>query len=577
MNEQLKTLAWGVLAWGLAYWLLRFLGVFSDSPWRVVVVLVPLAVVVGFLGFPLWRDRRLLLGGGFLIFFVAYCMLFAVADGTEVLSGRRQVLAGFDDATPRSFLGLTRLADWHYLFVPPAPDADDLVIVTVEPFEGKSRVDARRVLAGLVKTAADHGARAVVFDFYLSGASNVDRILCHHVQKARDGGTSVFFGSHLEERDGILIRRRLPDSLACLGEDSLSSLAGYRESDGIVRMVPTTQPGDDSVPALGVRVAQALEPGFAAGPRLVQFVAPEHGIPTLDGPLTEDRAAILEGKVVLVGSRREDDRHRTPFGLRRGVEIHAFSAVSLVSGHFIRRLDRFWSFPVVFGLCYILTLIQASGAGTRALFAGGAIVSLTLVAGAALAMRGLVWVDAVYPLVAVWVLVVLLSGGAALQRGRRAARGTETRGDPDGSEPEEGDVFDVFLAHNGADKRAVRKLAERLEARGLRPWLDVEELIPGQPWVPALEKAIESVRSAAVIVGKDGIGPWEQRELWGCLEQSVERGMPVIPLLLPGDYEAPKLPLFFGQLHWLDCRRGLTEEKLDGLEWGITLVKPNRR
>jgi len=42
--------------------------------------------------------------------------------------------------------------------------------------------------------------------------------------------------------------------------------------------------------------------------------------------------------------------------------------------------------------------------------------------------------------------------------------------------------FDVFLCHNSKDKPTVRRLATLLSERGVRPWLDEDELRPGVPW-----------------------------------------------------------------------------------------------
>ena len=61
-----------------------------------------------------------------------------------------------------------------------------------------------------------------------------------------------------------------------------------------------------------------------------------------------------------------------------------------------------------------------------------------------------------------------------------------------------------------------------------------------------------------------------------CLSQLVQRKLPVIPVLLPGCPNPPKLPLFLGEVTWVDLRGGLIEEGLDRLEWGITGRKPNR-
>jgi hypothetical protein len=136
--------------------------------------------------------------------------------------------------------------------------------------------------------------------------------------------------------------------------------------------------------------------------------------------------------------------------------------------------------------------------------------------------------------------------------------------------------FDVFLSHNSKDKPAVRKLAEVLRARGLKVWLDEWELVPGRPWQEALEEVIETTGASAVLVGKDGLGPWQNNEMRSCLSEFVNRKLPVIPVLLPGTPKAPKLPIFLQAFHWVDLRGGLKEEEIDRLQWGITGEKPNR-
>jgi hypothetical protein len=135
--------------------------------------------------------------------------------------------------------------------------------------------------------------------------------------------------------------------------------------------------------------------------------------------------------------------------------------------------------------------------------------------------------------------------------------------------------FDVFLSHNSRDKPAVHELKRRLEDRGIRVWLDEEQLVPGRPWQPLLEKGIEGAATGAVLVGKDGIGPWEHAEMRALLRQAVESGKPVIPLLLPNAPPTkPPLPLFLEDYTWVDLRSGFADEGIDSLIWGITGKKP---
>ena len=129
--------------------------------------------------------------------------------------------------------------------------------------------------------------------------------------------------------------------------------------------------------------------------------------------------------------------------------------------------------------------------------------------------------------------------------------------------------FDVFLCHNGIDKPAVKQIGEQLKEQGLLPWLDVWELRPGLPWQRALEEQIEHIKAAAVFVGKDGMGPWQQMELEAFLREFVRRDCPVIPVLLDYAHEEPQLPVFLRGMTWVDFRKA-DPKQLENLIWGIT-------
>jgi hypothetical protein len=129
--------------------------------------------------------------------------------------------------------------------------------------------------------------------------------------------------------------------------------------------------------------------------------------------------------------------------------------------------------------------------------------------------------------------------------------------------------FDVFLCHNSRDKPEVKALAVRLMERGIKPWLDEWELRPGLRWQPLLEEQIRAVKSAAVFVGADGIGPWQTEEIGAFLSTCVERGIPVIPVLLREAPLQPALPLFLAQRTWVDFRSS-EPDPLERLVFGIS-------
>ena len=172
------------------------------------------------------------------------------------------------------------------------------------------------------------------------------------------------------------------------------------------------------------------------------------------------------------------------------------------------------------------------------LLLGAAVLSSAVVASAALAMRaGLIWIDVSYPLLALWGMVAVLAEARACSGGGSRRDGPQRRGsEPGRSEaaPVTRVPFDVFLSHNSRDKPAVIELGGGAARRGMRVWLDQWELVPGRPWQEAIEGVIETVVSAAVLIGKR-----RHRPMGGardaCLPGPVRRRrLPVIPVLLPG-------------------------------------------
>ena len=81
--------------------------------------------------------------------------------------------------------------------------------------------------------------------------------------------------------------------------------------------------------------------------------------------------------------------------------------------------------------------------------------------------------------------------------------------------------FHVFLSHNSIDKPVVERLAEQLRVRGLKPWLDKWELVPGKLWQDGLAAGIERSGCCAVFLSAADIGAW-QRSCWRSSERCGE-------------------------------------------------------
>jgi hypothetical protein len=131
--------------------------------------------------------------------------------------------------------------------------------------------------------------------------------------------------------------------------------------------------------------------------------------------------------------------------------------------------------------------------------------------------------------------------------------------------------FDVFISYNSLDQSQIIEVYKWLKKTGLKPWLDIFEARPGLAWQDAIQDGIENSKAVAVFVGQSNLGPWETPEMNAALREQVARKCPVIPVILPGIEEVPRLPLFLQGNTWVDFSAGLFDATARyRLYWGIT-------
>jgi hypothetical protein len=103
----------------------------------------------------------------------------------------------------------------------------------------------------------------------------------------------------------------------------------------------------------------------------------------------------------------------------------------------------------------------------------------------------------------------------------------------------------VFLCHASQDKPVVRDLYKKLAAEPwIDPWLDEEELLPGQDWNLEIEKAVESSDAVIVCVSstsitKEGYVQKELRKVLDIALEKLEGAIFVLPVRLD-DCDLPR-------------------------------------
>jgi hypothetical protein len=135
-------------------------------------------------------------------------------------------------------------------------------------------------------------------------------------------------------------------------------------------------------------------------------------------------------------------------------------------------------------------------------------------------------------------------------------------------------AFDTFISYNSADLDHAKALHRLLAQRGLKPWIDTQDLRPGASFQDALEESLQGARSVLACIGPRDRGPWQREEIRVALSRSAAERLPVIPVLLPGAPRAPDLSAFLKERSWVDLREGIDDEGLDRIVWGITGAKP---
>lgn len=114
----------------------------------------------------------------------------------------------------------------------------------------------------------------------------------------------------------------------------------------------------------------------------------------------------------------------------------------------------------------------------------------------------------------------------------------------------------VFLCHASADKPAVRKLYRYLKQRGVQPWLDEINLLPGQDWQVEIPNALFSSDVIVVCLSKNSIDKegYVQKEITFALDKALEKPEGII-FIIPARLEECNIPSRVSSFQWVDLFR----------------------
>lgn len=121
----------------------------------------------------------------------------------------------------------------------------------------------------------------------------------------------------------------------------------------------------------------------------------------------------------------------------------------------------------------------------------------------------------------------------------------------------------IFISYAREDQGRVEPIYRSLKQAGYKPWLDREELLPGQDWELEITQAIRQSKFFLACLSRQSLGKtgFVQKELKRALDVLDEQPEGQI-YLLPVRLEPCDLPIRFAKLQWCDAFEGEGLEKL---------------
>jgi len=111
----------------------------------------------------------------------------------------------------------------------------------------------------------------------------------------------------------------------------------------------------------------------------------------------------------------------------------------------------------------------------------------------------------------------------------------------------------IFISYSKEDKKVTCSIYKMLKEHGLSPWIDVENILPGQVWEIVIEKAIRECSLFIACLSKNSVQKRgyiqaEFKKALKALEMIPEEQAFIIPVRL----DECEVPFQFSKFHYLD-------------------------
>ena len=130
-------------------------------------------------------------------------------------------------------------------------------------------------------------------------------------------------------------------------------------------------------------------------------------------------------------------------------------------------------------------------------------------------------------------------------------------------------MHDVFISYSSKNKNVADAIVSDFEQNGIRCWYAPRDIRPGEEWVTAITKALETSK-ALVLVYTDESN--NSRQVMNEIAVAFNAGITIVPFKLSNEQMSSELEYYLTRVHWLDAVSKPLQENITALREYIDVI-----